>query len=90
MLGLLATGIKRFVTGDIGFGRSYCGERYSNRSNRLEVGMKKVKIKVGSSGIMMGSALAMIISWSVNHSILWAMLHGVCSWFYVVYYAIVR
>ena len=52
--------------------------------------MKKVKIKVGSSGIMMGSALAMIISWSVNHSILWAMLHGVCSWFYVVYYAIVR
>ena len=37
-----------------------------------------------------GLILAMIISWSVNKPILWAMLHGVCSWFYVVYYALVR
>lgn len=35
-----------------------------------------------------GEALAMIISWSVNKSILWAMLHGICGWFYVIYYAI--
>jgi hypothetical protein len=38
----------------------------------------------------MGVPLAMIISWSVNKSILWAMLHGIFSWFYVVYYAFVR
>mgnify|MGYP003143471132 CR=1 FL=1 len=37
-----------------------------------------------------GSILAMIISWSVNKSILWAMLHGIFSWFYVIYYALVR
>jgi hypothetical protein len=40
------------------------------------------------AGIGFGSALAITISWSANHSILWAILHGVFSWFYVIYYAI--
>jgi hypothetical protein len=43
---------------------------------------------VVSDGISFGSALAIVISWSVNHSLLWAMLHGVFSWFYVLYYAL--
>jgi hypothetical protein len=42
------------------------------------------------AGISFGSALAIAISWSVNKSILWAILHGVLSWFYVVYYAMTR
>ena len=42
------------------------------------------------AGITMGSALAITISWSVNKSILWAMIHGVFSWFYVIYYALKR
>jgi len=37
-------------------------------------------------GIGFGSALAITISWSANHSILWALVHGVLSWFYVIYY----
>lgn len=40
------------------------------------------------AGIGFGSALAITISWSANHSILWAVLHGLFSWFYVLYYAI--
>jgi hypothetical protein len=40
------------------------------------------------AGIGFGSALAITISWSANHSILWAILHGFFSWFYVIYYAI--
>jgi len=36
-----------------------------------------------------GIALAMITSWTQNTSILWAILHGMCGWFYVIYYAIV-
>ena len=40
------------------------------------------------AGIGFGSALAITISWSANKSILWAILHGVFSWFYVIYYAI--
>ena len=43
-----------------------------------------------SYGITAGTALAMVISWSVNKSILWAMFHGLCSWFYVIYFAVVR
>lgn len=45
---------------------------------------------VVSGGIGLGSAIAVCISWSVNKSILWAILHGLFSWFYVIYYAIVR
>ncbi len=39
-----------------------------------------------SVGISMGSALAMILSYSEWHSIGWAILHGLFSWFYVIYF----
>lgn len=39
-----------------------------------------------TSGVTFGSALAMTISWSLHHSLLWAILHGLCSWLYVIYY----
>jgi hypothetical protein len=42
------------------------------------------------AGIGFGSALAITISWSANHSILWAIVHGLLSWLYVVYYALTR
>lgn len=42
------------------------------------------------TGITFGTALAITISWSANHSILWAIIHGVLSWLYVVYYAFFR
>ena len=46
--------------------------------------------EVARSGIGLGSALAVAISWSSNQSIMWALIHGLLSWFYVIYYAIVR
>jgi hypothetical protein len=45
---------------------------------------------VAKKGIGFGSALAIAISWSQNHSILWAIVHGILSWLYVVYYALTR
>jgi hypothetical protein len=42
------------------------------------------------AGIGFGNALAIAISWSVNHSILWAMLQGFFGWAYVIYYAVTR
>ena len=42
------------------------------------------------AGIGFGSALAIAISWSVNHSIIWAIIHGILSWLYVIYYALTR
>ena len=41
-----------------------------------------------SSGIGLGSAIAVVLSNEHNHSILWMILHGICSWFYVIYAAI--
>ncbi|MFY9141597.1 hypothetical protein [Sulfuricurvum sp.] len=35
--------------------------------------------------ISFGTALAIVISYDHNHSILWAILHGFLSWFYVIY-----
>ena len=48
------------------------------------------KKEVVRGGIGFGSALAMVISWSLHQSILWAMIHGALSWFYVIYYAFTR
>lgn len=41
------------------------------------------------SGITMGTGLAMVISWSLNTSVLWAIIHGLLSWIYVVYYLLI-
>jgi hypothetical protein len=38
----------------------------------------------------LGSALAVVLSWDANHALLWAILHGLLSWFYVIYYVIVN
>ena len=48
------------------------------------------KHEVARAGISFGTALAITISWSVNRSLLWAGLHGIFGWFYVVYYALTR
>jgi len=42
------------------------------------------------AGIGLGTAIAVAISWSLHKSILWAIVHGFFSWFYVIYYALTR
>ncbi|MFC1671364.1 hypothetical protein ACFL20_13305 [Spirochaetota bacterium] len=37
------------------------------------------------SGVTFGSALAIVISYTFNKSILWAIFHGILSWIYVIY-----
>ena len=47
-------------------------------------------VQVVKSGVSFGSALAIAISWSEHHSIIWAIIHGFLSWLYVVWYAFTR
>jgi hypothetical protein len=47
-------------------------------------------IQVAKAGASFGSALAITISWSEHHSILWAIVQGFFSWLYVVWYALTR
>ncbi len=42
------------------------------------------------SGIGLGSAVAVVLSWHRNRSILLMVIHGVLSWLYVVYFAMTR
>ena len=42
------------------------------------------------AGIGLGAAIAVAVSWSLHKSILWAVIHGVLSWFYVIYFMITR
>jgi hypothetical protein len=41
-------------------------------------------------GVSFGSALAMAISYNANQSILWAIIHGLLGWLYVIYFALFR
>ncbi len=48
---------------------------------------KTVKNSV-KTGITFGSALAMVISYTNWHSVGWAIIHGLMSWLYVIYYVL--
>lgn len=43
-----------------------------------------------SLGYAVGMSLAVVLSWSRNASILWCIVHGLCSWAYVIYFAVTR
>jgi len=49
-----------------------------------------VSTKVVKNGVSFGSALAIAISWSLHKSVIWAIIHGVFSWFYVIYYLLTK
>ena len=46
--------------------------------------------EVISSGIGIGSALAIVISYTAHKSVLWAIIHGILSWLYVGYFVLTR
>ena len=45
---------------------------------------------VTQTGLSLGGAIAVVCSWERNRSILWAILAGLLSWLYVIYYAVTR
>ena len=45
---------------------------------------------VTQTGIGLGSVIAVACSWDRNRSILWAILAGILTWIYVIYYALTR
>jgi hypothetical protein len=49
-----------------------------------------VRVEGAKYGVGFGSALAIAISYTANHSILWAIVHGILGWLYVIYYALFR
>lgn len=45
---------------------------------------------VVQSGLGLGSVIAVVCSWDRNRSIIWAILAGILSWIYVIYFALTR
>lgn len=53
--------------------------------------MNNTKYKtVSTTFATFGVVMAIVISWSINNSISWAIIHGLFGWAYVIYHAIVR
>ena len=48
------------------------------------------KVKVVSGGGCLGSVLAFVVSYALNHSVLWAIVHMCFSWFYILYALVTR
>ncbi len=46
--------------------------------------------QVVRNGIGLGGVIAVVCSWQRNKSILWAILHALFGWAYVIYFAITR
>jgi len=55
-----------------------------------DFGNNEIKNTAISSGIGLGSVLAVVVSWERNKSILLAFLHGIFSWLYVLYFVLTR
>jgi hypothetical protein len=64
-------------------------ERQAIRISREE-GSMNYSIEGAKYGISFGTALAIAISYTTNHSILWAIIHGFFSWLYVIYFALFK
>ncbi len=43
-------------------------------------------VRYTGGGITLGTLIAVLISWTTHKSVLWAIIHGFFSWFYVIYY----
>ncbi len=54
------------------------------------MGSVNVRTEVVRGGISFGTALAIAMSWTANHSVLWAIIHGLLSWVYVIYYVLFK
>jgi len=41
-------------------------------------------------GVGLGTIIAVVVSWTRNKSILWAIIHGILGWLYVIYAILVK
>ena len=52
--------------------------------------MSEVRNQATRAVIGLGSAIAVAVSWSLNKSLVWAVIHGLLGWIYVIYFALTR
>lgn len=53
---------------------------------RMSEGYKKGgSVGCGAMLWIVGMMIAVVLSWEAHHSVVWATVHGLFGWFYVVY-----
>ncbi len=52
--------------------------------------MLLLDVTVVNTGIGLGSIIAVVMSWTRNQSLLWALIHAFLGWLYVIYYVLTR
>ena len=59
---------------------------------RLAMLLAEVEVveRVVQSGVGLGSVVAVVCSWERNRSIIFAIVSGLLSWLYVIYFALSR
>lgn len=70
----------------IGEEKTEAARQEAKRLGKRAIILKKLTKVILGLGLYIGPTLAMIISWSINHSIFWAIAHGLLGWFYVLYF----
>lgn len=50
----------------------------------------RVRVEGAKYGASFGSALAIAISYDNNHSVVWAIIDGILSWIYVIFFLLFR
>jgi len=65
-------------------------EKLEERIDSLESKFNQLSQFAVTGFYVLGTAIAVVLSWSRSASILWCILHGVLSWIYVIYFAFTR
>jgi hypothetical protein len=65
-------------------------EQLEERTDALTNSLPRLSNSAATGSWALGMAIAVVLSWSRNASILWCILHGIFSWIYVIYFAFTR
>lgn len=52
--------------------------------------MSDTRNRTVCTGYGIGWLVALVLSWCLNHSVGWAIVHSLCGWIYLLYAAIAR
>jgi hypothetical protein len=61
-----------------------------NRVEDLEIRLDLLEENTETAAYLFGTMIAAILSWHSFHAVLWAILAGIFSWLYVIYYVVVH
>src|SRR5215470_6427355 len=69
---------------------AYSRPEFTTEAGLMNGTLVNYRVEGAKYAISFGTALAIAISYTNNHSVLWAIIHGLFSWLYVIYYLLFK